>query len=928
MMNNLSGGITSKGKLNGSLAIGKGEQGPVGPVGPQGPIGDNNVCIGLSPTLEAEIWFDANDDDYSDVIVTQSEIKDFKENVSNSVSEFETGVKSFKENIAAENLAFKNEIDNSINSYKTDVDSSITSFKNNINSSITSFKNEVNNSNETFKSAIKEGQENLIEIVNKDIFEDSKIDFFGKEHDKLEHRLNADFDNVHQRINESELLPYEGTGIKADNTYYGLQKDTVIKGRTLQNIVKSYKPSAFSISYPATVSEGVFKLPEGESINHMYVRSQANNHLYKPNTTYTVFVDILENTTGKKLGISNIHSMISDKYERDFQNLTGVSCIKITTSTDGLSPQGGAPSLGIYFGIWDANDTSGEFSKYIKFKYWILEGDHTQTPLEELPFIEGIESVGDKSKNLVKSIVADMGHSTGTYVSCEGGYSKRTSIIKLPKGKYSLNFEKFEYTEILDGGIYIWDNTESTSGRRRNPTIKTFEILENEVGITWYGSFKTKERKDEVVGSFIQIEEGETATPYQEYYDGYKISGKSCGRNLFDGIIEEGAISGVSGADLLSDTNNRTGYIRVEPNKDYRFSKNGAIQNSNIYYYSKDKKFLSHETNTTIYTSKECVYIRLSWGKTTVTNEDILQINEGTNILPYEPYKETTYSYILDEPLRSLPNGVCDEIDLTSGVLTRRVGKVVIDGSENWYAWTNIQMIQDTHVAFTLGHYFIGTNYKASNENNLLCNNFAISDNYSTINNSKPYRLCALNNHELYALQFKIEKTALVSADCDGFKQWLQANPTTVYYRLAEPTTEQLTPEQLKSFDSTTHIISDNKLMPIVSTKIHSNVQAIISTLRLENSDLKNNVEVLTVENEELKSVNNVQDEMIDINMLASDELYTLIEPLLVDMLSERGVSKLVDMYVAMVQRGLKTLDEVPARYREQVREILEALEK
>ena len=85
---------------------------------------------------------------------------------------------------------------------------------------------------------------------------------------------------------------------------------------------------------------------------------------------------------------------------------------------------------------------------------------------------------------------------------------------------------------------------------------------------------------------------------------------------------------------------------------------------------------------------------------------------------------------------------------------------------------------------------------------------------------------------------------------------------------------------------------------------------------------------MLSVENEELKSVNNIQDEMIDINMLASDELYTLIEPLLVDMLSERGVSKLVDMYVAMVQRGLKTLDEVPTRYREQVREVLEALEK
>ena len=33
-------------------------------------------------------------------------------------------------------------------------------------------------------------------------------------------------------------------------------------------------------------------------------------------------------------------------------------------------------------------------------------------------------------------------------------------------------------------------------------------------------------------------------------------------------------------------------------------------------------------------------------------------------------------------------------------------------------------------------------------------------------------------------------------------------------------------------------------------------------------------------------------------------------------------------MYVAMVIRGLKTVEEVPARYRQQVKEILAQLEK
>ena len=41
-----------------------------------------------------------------------------------------------------------------------------------------------------------------------------------------------------------------------------------------------------------------------------------------------------------------------------------------------------------------------------------------------------------------------------------------------------------------------------------------------------------------------------------------------------------------------------------------------------------------------------------------------------------------------------------------------------------------------------------------------------------------------------------------------------------------------------------------------------------------------------------------------------------------------KEVSKMVELYVVMIQRGLKTIEQVPVRYREQVRAILEAVEK
>ena len=36
----------------------------------------------------------------------------------------------------------------------------------------------------------------------------------------------------------------------------------------------------------------------------------------------------------------------------------------------------------------------------------------------------------------------------------------------------------------------------------------------------------------------------------------------------------------------------------------------------------------------------------------------------------------------------------------------------------------------------------------------------------------------------------------------------------------------------------------------------------------------------------------------------------------------------MVELYVVMIQRGLRTIDQVPARYREQVRALLEQVEQ
>ena len=90
-------------------------------------------------------------------------------------------------------------------------------------------------------------------------------------------------------------------------------------------------------------------------------------------------------------------------------------------------------------------------------------------------------------------------------------------------------------------------------------------------------------------------------------------------------------------------------------------------------------------------------------------------------------------------------------------------------------------------------------------------------------------------------------------------------------------------------------------------------------------------IQSLTIEERlcEAEKTNQIQDELINISLMATDEMYIMIEPLLeVAQINEGVKSKMVDMYVVMVQRGLKAIEDVPLRYREEVKRILEALEK
>ena len=153
--------------LSGSISIGKGDkgdQGPVGPQGPQGPIGDNNVCVGTSPTDEAEIWFDTSSDGGGEAVATLKELQKVDQRVSEIIASNGGGVKDNeiidaregeiclgdkirKISSSLDTKANKREVDNNIN----ELDVKIAENKSLTDSEISKLK-EIANTWETFKN--------------------------------------------------------------------------------------------------------------------------------------------------------------------------------------------------------------------------------------------------------------------------------------------------------------------------------------------------------------------------------------------------------------------------------------------------------------------------------------------------------------------------------------------------------------------------------------------------------------------------------------------------------------------------------------------------------------------------------------------------------------------------------------------------------
>ena len=439
-------------------------------------------------------------------------------------------------------------------------------------------------------------------------------------------------------------------------------------------------------------------------------------------------------------------------------------------------------------------------------------------------FPSEIESV--KGKNLFDI-------NTATLNSCfkwaDGTYSTEnlsvaSDFIKIEKGKSYISKYKMQIILFNENKEYI-GYYNNTTGQYNGFTISTDSEC-NYVKVSFRSS--SNNNVDFTTIGDIQLEKGTVATDYLPYNT---IQIKNTGKNLLN-IFE----NYTSGQSITSNG------ITYKINEDGTITANGtATANSGLDIYStKSRKSIKKGTYTLsgsiggtsstyrIILGVDKEYFTINGGTTFTINEDTSyymtiriykgqtvnnlvfkpMIEKGPTATEYEPYKSVSSLFTLNQPLRSLPNGVKDIAYIKNNILyvDRKVGTVVLNGSERWY--------MDKELTNTVRFYTseILTN-KAKQAQPILSNYFITATSVNNINNDDNESAYVLNTTQP---AIRINKS--IANTLTTFKNWLSTHNTQVDYELAEPYTEKIGEVEIPStFKGVNNITTTDELEPVMN---------------------------------------------------------------------------------------------------------------
>ena len=370
---------------------------------------------------------------------------------------------------------------------------------------------------------------------------------------------------------------------------------------------------------------------------------------------------------------------------------------------------------------------------------------------------------------------------------------------------------------------------------RNNYTDATFGISSNTLTV-----------KDVII-----LEGDHTQNP-PSYFEGLmsvgqdveEVSIESVNENLFDSSLYKGILTTGTGEEGVGTRYAISDYF-ICPYDSIYFSGDYVNQRV-ILHYDKNKNYLGFTlVNSDSYYNQPInsyyARIRLDINGTEIFDIDAnFKINVSKNNIEYQPHqsnKKPLLYYNNDTQTWEKPIlRQWDSIEKHSDgkyYYHKRSGEVVLNGSEGWIPQTSLEGF--FRCATT---YFIPTALKR--ESNAICDRFKTDTSLNA--DSKPYE-CVLNTTDK-AYHFVISSSKLSTQDVQGFKQWLQANPTTVVYQLAEEKVYECANIDLITYaNETNYVVNSGVITPKSTLKVMCNINNVVRELQQKVSNLENYIQ-------------------------------------------------------------------------------------
>lgn len=188
-----------------------------------------------------------------------------------------------------------------------------------------------------------------------------------------------------------------------------------------------------------------------------------------------------------------------------------------------------------------------------------------------------------------------------------------------------------------------------------------------------------------------------------------------------------------------------------------------------------------------------------------------IQLETGSTATPYEPYTASEYPITLPSGFvgGSLPNGVMDTIE--NGIATGKIGKVVLNGAENWVLDTGASSQINT-ICF---YYRDATKFVNKGDTS---NTYSDKFVYKTGTNTATQDLEGISER-WNQIGVRILRSRLSTQDLAGFKTYLATNPFTVYYELATPISTTLALPNIDTYKDYTAITTTNTVQPSLTVQ-------------------------------------------------------------------------------------------------------------